>query len=164
MKLLITGKPGTGKTTVIKKVMHELDRREIYFEGFYTEEIREGGRRAGFKIIGTSGVEGILAHVDLKSRYRVGRYGVSLDALEDCIDKIGDSGILIIDEIGRMELFSKKFENFIEKILAGDRTVIASVGEKFAGKFSRNCEIFTVNFENRDTAADVILEKLEAEI
>ena len=72
--ILITGLPGVGKTTIIKKLSEEL--RKFHPVGFYTEEIREKGIRKGFKLIGLDGGEGILSHVDVKSTYTVGKYNV----------------------------------------------------------------------------------------
>src|SRR5207244_10235406 len=78
-KVLLTGRPGCGKTTLIKRVVNNLPRR---VGGFYTEEIREGGSRAGFKIMTLDGEEVVFAHVDFKTRERVGKYGLDLSALE----------------------------------------------------------------------------------
>ena len=78
--LLLTGNPGVGKSTIIKKLVSELKGREL--KGFYTEEIREGGVRKGFNIITLDGKKGMLAHCQLKSPYRVGKYGVNISDLE----------------------------------------------------------------------------------
>jgi len=162
-KILITGKPGIGKTTIIRKVMDGLREKGIKFNGFYTGEVRERGERVGFKITGVNGFEGMLAHVNFKTNFRVGRYFVALDALEECannVSKISCPGIIVIDEIGRMELFSGKFEEFVEKILNDDSVVVATVGEKFIERFMGNREVFRVTPDNRDSAAGVILDKL----
>src|SRR6266568_4558929 len=78
-KVLLTGRPGCGKTTLIKRVVSNLARRA---GGFYTEEIREGRTRAGFKIVTLDGEEAVFAHVDLKTPEHVGKYGLDLSALE----------------------------------------------------------------------------------
>ena len=99
---LLTGKPGTGKTTLIKKAIAGMDNRA---GGFFTEEIREHGIRQGFRIVTLDGQDAVLAYINLKSPYRVGKYGVDRDNLE----KIGVSAIeraveycdlVVIDEIG----------------------------------------------------------------
>ncbi|MFQ6001621.1 MAG: nucleoside-triphosphatase, partial [Anaerolineae bacterium] len=72
--ILLAGRPGVGKTTVIKQVVEMLGGEA---GGFYTEEIRQGGRRLGFKIITLEGEEGVLAHVDIKGAPRVSKYGVN---------------------------------------------------------------------------------------
>jgi len=104
---VISGKGGVGKTTVVKKVANQLLDRA---GGFYTEEIREKGIRKGFLMRTLWGESSILAHVNIKGPFRVGRYGVNVDAFErivvSCLETAlkGDK-IIIIDEIGKMELF-----------------------------------------------------------
>ncbi|MGB3904128.1 MAG: nucleoside-triphosphatase, partial [Anaerolineae bacterium] len=109
--ILLTGRPGVGKTTVIKKA---LDRLEGRAGGFYTAEIRESGRRQGFKIVTLDGQEGILSHVDIRGQPRVSRYGVNLGDLEEVgvaalRRAIAEADLIVVDEIGKMELFSEAF-------------------------------------------------------
>jgi energy-coupling factor transporter ATP-binding protein EcfA2 len=77
--ILVTGSPGCGKSTLIERVVRYLDHPVA---GFFTREIREGGRRVGFAVATMDGREGVLAHQNIKGAYRVGRYGVRLDDLE----------------------------------------------------------------------------------
>ena len=109
-KLLLTGLPGVGKTTLVKRVMEVLGDRSL---GFYTQEVREEGKRVGFSLITTWGEEGWLARVGLASPYRVSRYGVSLAFLEEVVARLKEEKspgkVLVVDEIGKMELFSSKF-------------------------------------------------------
>jgi energy-coupling factor transporter ATP-binding protein EcfA2 len=78
-KILLTGRPGCGKTTLIKRVVKNLPQGA---GGFYTEEIRDGGTRTGFKIVTLDGEEAVFAHVDFKTPDHVGKYGLDLSALE----------------------------------------------------------------------------------
>ena len=78
-KVLLTGRPGCGKTTLIKRVVNNLPRGA---GGFYTEEIRDGGTRAGFKIVTLDGAAAVFAHVDFKTPEHLGKYGLDLSALE----------------------------------------------------------------------------------
>jgi nucleoside-triphosphatase len=78
-KLLLTGQPGCGKTTLIKRVVNDLAPSA---GGFYTEEMREAGTRVGFKLITLDGKEAVFAHVDFKTPRRLGKYGLDLSALE----------------------------------------------------------------------------------
>ena len=94
--------------------------------GFYTEEIRVMDRRMGFRIITLDGKDGILAHVDCNSNYKVGKYRVDLDSFESVaiptLEKaIKDKAIIVIDEIGKMELFSMKFKELVSNILDGEK-------------------------------------------
>ena len=129
--LLLTGRPGVGKTTVIKAVAQALGEQA---DGFYTEEIRERGRRQGFRLVELRGEQGVLAHVKFKGHGfpRVGRYGVDVSA----VDQIGVTAIeravtqgrtVIIDEIGKMELFSDAFKYAVLAALKSQSLVIATV-------------------------------------
>jgi nucleoside-triphosphatase len=92
-KILLTGHPGCGKTTLIKRVVKQLG---LAAGGFYTEEIRRRGQRVGFKIVTLDGEEAVLAHVDFNTKQRVGRYGLDLHALES----IGTEAICVAMQHG----------------------------------------------------------------
>jgi nucleoside-triphosphatase len=121
---LLTGKPGTGKTTLIKQAITAFHGKA---GGFYTEEIRSQGARLGFRLVTLDDESVILAHVDVRSPYRVSRYGVEIGNLE----KIGVAALqkasehcdlMVVDEIGKMELFSALFyETVIHLIDSGKR-------------------------------------------
>jgi len=83
---LLTGRPGTGKTSLIKQAVAEMKGKA---GGFYTEEIRSQGVRQGFKLVTLDGQDAILAHIDIHSPYRVSKYGVDIDSL----DRVGVSAL-----------------------------------------------------------------------
>jgi len=154
--ILLTGKPGCGKTTLIKQIIEELG---LDAGGFYTQEIRIGGGRIGFKIITLDGKEGILAHVDIESPYRVSKYGVDLESLEkigvDSIHKaLEENEVVVIDEIGKMELFSQKFKDVVISVLNSQKKVLATImlaPNPFADKIKRrqDVKLFYLTPENR---------------
>jgi nucleoside-triphosphatase len=126
---LLTGRPGTGKTSLIKQAVAELKGKA---GGFYTEEIRSRGTRLGFKLITLDGEEAILAHVDLSSRYRVSKYRVDIESLE----QVGvtalrraatQANLVIIDEIGKMELFSPNFRETVLEIIKSGKKVLGTI-------------------------------------
>ncbi len=128
-KVLLTGRPGCGKTTLIKRVVSNLARRA---GGFYTEEIREGRTRAGFKIVTLDGEEAVFAHVDLKTPEHVGKYGLDLSALE----RIGVGAVhqalqarrlVVIDEIGPMEIRSLIFRDAVNEALDSEVPLLATI-------------------------------------
>lgn len=136
--ILITGEPGVGKTTLLKEVIGKVS---LSAGGFYTEEIREKGERKGFKIITLEGEEGVLALKGLKSRYTVGSYGVNLENLESVgvkaiLKAIDDKELVLIDEIGKMELFSHLFKEAVTKALDSPRKVLATI-KKTQDTFTR---------------------------
>jgi len=59
------------------------------------------------------GQQGILAHIDIRSHIRVGRYGVYIRDIEKIavpsMRPENDNVILVVDEIGKMECFSGLF-------------------------------------------------------
>ena len=126
MKIVVTGAPGTGKTTLVKRLFRLYPER---FKGFWTEEIREKGRRTGFRIVRTDGKMGILSRIDIERPYRVGKYRVNVDEFEKLVIPflVPDERIILIDEIGKMELFSKRFVEIVEELLFGETSVIATI-------------------------------------
>ena len=166
-KIFLTGSPKCGKTTIIKKVAERLT---ITAYGFFTEEIREKGKRVGFSINTLSGKKGILSHINIKKGPKVGKYGVNLND----IDKIAiasmipkdDKGIIIIDEIGKMECFSKKFIKTVKDILKLPNPILGSVALKGDGlikeiKGMKQIKLIFVNEENRNSLPDLILNLLQ---
>ena len=126
---LLTGSPGTGKTSLIKQVVAES---ELKTGGFYTEEIRGQGSRVGFKLLTIDGQEAVLAHIDFSKRFQVGKYGVDVTSL----DKVGVPALrqaaahcelVIIDEIGKMELFSADFRRAVLDIIDGGKRVLGTI-------------------------------------
>jgi len=127
--ILLTGRPRVGKTTIIKDVVGRLPGQA---GGFYTEEIRERGQRQGFKIVTPDGQEGILAHVSIKSRMRVSKYGVNLADLESIgvaaiREAVAHKDYVVIDEIGKMELFSQAFKDAVWEAVHSDKPVLGTI-------------------------------------
>jgi nucleoside-triphosphatase len=161
--ILLTGAPGVGKTTLIKKIGESL--KDHHIAGFYTNEIREGGRRVGFELTSFDGQNGILSHVGFKSAYNVGKYGVNIDEFERFLSSIrffgSETGIIIIDEIGKMECFSAKFQSLIATILDSRIPCIATIAQKgtpFIEKVKKrdDVEVFEVTRKNRDSILDML--------
>lgn len=127
--ILLAGRPGVGKTTIVKRVVDILGGEA---GGFYTEEIRQGGRRLGFKIITLEGEEGVLAHVDIKGGPRVSKYGVNIKDLEEVgvaalRRAIEERRYVVIDEIGKMELYSQEFRGAVGEALESEKVVLGTV-------------------------------------
>ena len=161
--ILIYSPPGVGKTTLVKKILVNINLRA---GGFYTEEIKENNRRVGFKIISLDNQEGILAHISIKGAKRVGRYGVNIYDLENIGVKslsqaLRDDDLIIIDEIGKMEIFSDKFKEKVLDCLSSKKIVLAAismVGDKFISNIKRRDDIilFKVTKENRNKLIEII--------
>ena len=164
-KTLITGKPGVGKTTLVKKIVGRM--RSINMAGFFTAEIRSRGSRLGFELRGLNGKRRILAHVDISSQHRVGKYGVDTVAFEEFLETLDllnpDVDLIVIDEIGKMELFSDRFRNLLCDTLNSDKQVLASIPLKRGGFIDKikqrlDLHLLEVTHDNRDSLLGAILE------
>lgn len=162
--ILITGPPGIGKTTIMKKLVQML--KDSGPAGFYTAEIREGGVRQGFELVGLNGRKGILSHIDIKSPYHVGRYGVDIKGFETFLDALSLTDpsvtLVMIDEIGKMECLSQRFKTVVGTVLDSEKAVIATIALKGPGfiaevKGREDAMLFEMTQENRDTLAEEIL-------
>lgn len=168
-KILITGLPGCGKTTLIKKVAKDISDP---VHGFFTEEILASGRRAGFAIRTFSQPprEGILSHVDRRSQYRVGKYGVDIESFENIVLPeislgIQQKSLIILDEIGKMELFSTRFKNVLISLFKADIRVVATImlkPQSFCDRLKQlpDIELLEINPGNRNHCAELILSML----
>jgi nucleoside-triphosphatase len=163
--IFLTGAPSSGKTTVIKKVITKL---QCPANGFYTEEEREGARRVGFLMKTLDGKKGYLAHQNIESAFRIRRYGVSIENIENMavpsIKPVNDA-VVILDEIGKMECFSDLFKKTAIEALDSRNIVIGTItfggGEFIQGIKDRDdIEIKEVTPDNRDALPDLILEKI----
>ena len=128
-RLLIEARPGAGKTTALGRLAERLRNDGVAPSGFLTREMREGGRRVGFEIETFCGERGLLAHVDIGGPPRVGRYGVDLDEFERLALPSLDAraGVVLIDELGKMELASERFRETVLALFDGDVPIVATV-------------------------------------
>jgi nucleoside-triphosphatase len=168
VRIVLTGPPRCGKTTAVRKIVDALDRSRI--AGFYTQEIRESGRRTGFQWHRLDGRSGTLAHVDSKSRYRVGKYGVDIGSFDSQAVAALDPdaagvGLFVIDEIGKMECFSEGFVQAVRRLLASKASVLATAAPKGGGlirdiKDYPGIERFHLTAGNRDEITRQVADRL----
>ncbi|HEX9757020.1 MAG TPA: NTPase [Nitrospiria bacterium] len=166
-KILITGIPGIGKTTVIQKVAKCLQNMNPV--GFYTGEIREKKSRVGFKAVSLGGGTQTLSHVQFGGSFRVGRYGVDVKGFEEFLENLdllkSQSDLVIIDEIGKMECLSAKFNALIVSLFESQKNILATIAKKGGGMIQRiknhpNCLIFEVQIKNRDKVVEDIVNRV----
>ncbi|XP_052526808.1 cancer-related nucleoside-triphosphatase [Tympanuchus pallidicinctus] len=183
--VFLTGPPGIGKTTLIQKVTQALKSSDVPIDGFYTEEVKEGGRRRGFDVVTLSGKRGPLSRVSSDSstsrrECRVGQYVVDVASFEQLVLPVlrnvnqgsdAKKKICVIDEIGKMELFSQAFIQAVRQMLAGSGAVVLGTIPIPKGKpldlveeirSRRDVEVFTVSKENRNNILQDILAAVES--
>ena len=136
IKIGITGLPGAGKTHALLKVIEMLEAEGHEVGGMVTEPIVEGGKRTGFSIIDWQSKEkGVFAHVDISSKFTVGKFGVDLSVLETVGVKalfkaVEDSDVIVIDEVGRMEVESQAFIDTVKLALEVEKPLILTLHKK----------------------------------
>ncbi len=167
--IFLTGRPDVGKTTLVHRVIEHLPRLA---GGFFTREIREHGVRVGFQFELLDGRKGLLAHVRSDSPYRVGKYGVDVAAFEQIAvegleEALGKPGIIVVDEVGRMELYSDRFQSAIRRVLDSDRVVFGVLQIKHnpfldAIRSRTDVRVVEVTPANRDRLMSSVLAAIEA--
>jgi len=167
MKILLTGAPGVGKTTAVRKIARLLGERA---GGFLTEEIREHGTRTGFAIESLDGQREVLAKRGALPGPRIGPYtvivrnleAVAVGALEGAVAR---GKVVLIDEIGKMEMESEAVRHGILRVLDGPTHVVATLGiarHPFmdAVRARRGVELIEITRENRDGIPARVMELL----
>jgi len=170
LRLFLTGAPGVGKTTLIRAVVEGLETAKC--AGFYTLEERQGGQRVGFRIVTLSGREGSLASLGNRPP-TVGRYSVHLDqfealALPEIDPRATAADLYVIDEIGKMELFSRKFAARLVELLAQPIPILATIAKKGTGLIEQikkrdDIELIEITRKNRDGLVDELRARIKAE-
>lgn len=163
MSLLLTGRPGIGKTTVLRAAAHKL--APLHLVGFYTEEIRANRERLGFRLVTFAGEHAVIAHIRLPPP-RVSNYGVDVAAIDRFATALrhasGRSAVYLIDEIGKMECMSEAFVDAVGRLLENRRPLVATVAQRGGGfidevKDRGDVELWHVTLTTRDSLPDRIV-------
>lgn len=168
---LLTGEPKIGKTTALKKIIEIVG--FDHFGGFYTEEIRINNARIGFRFVILGGKTVPFASIDFDSPIQVGKYGVDINKLEieiiEAIYKaIETKKIVVIDEIGPMQLFSQKFKQTVINVLDGSQSLLGTImfyPHEWADNLKKqdSVKLYKLSYENRNSIPLKIVEILKNE-
>jgi len=163
IKLAVTGKPKSGKTTAILKLVDFLKRNGIKVGGFYTVEVRKNGNRIGFDVINIlNDRQVVLARINEQSNIKVGKYFVKLEGLEEIgikslEDDFENFQIIIIDEVGPMELKSQLFRKMVHQLIDGDKPTVFTVHFKLEDKLVKEVKtkskLYELTTDNRNRIA-----------
>jgi nucleoside-triphosphatase len=163
VRIAITGKPGCGKTTLCLKIFQRL-KGKLKISGVVTREVRERGRRIGFLFCDLStGEEMWLAHVKNPSKIRVGKYGVYVENIGIISERLRnrDAEVMIVDEIGPMELKSLDFVRAIEDLINEKKTLIFTIHLRakhpLLERIRREFKVFYIDEKNRDDVFEDII-------
>lgn len=166
-KFFLTGPPGSGKSTVLLRCVDRLRSLGFMVGGIATPELRSGGRRVGFSVVDlASGRRALMAGVEVASSFRVGRYSVDLAGFEsvalpalDYAERSCD--VVCVDEIGRMELFSRPFKRRVEALIRGHRPMIAVLHRSYVGVYGGRGTVFHISPKNREQLMQLMVSRLE---
>ncbi|MGW2559168.1 NTPase [Streptomyces sp. NPDC001514] len=170
-RILLEGRPGVGKTTAVRRLAALLRTRTLV--GFTTQEVRQDAARVGFELETLDGRRAVLAHVGFPGPPRVGRYGVdlrvmdelALSALAPLSEHPTPEHLVLIDELGRMELFSSAFREVVGTLFTTDVDVVATVHahhDPFTDSLKRRpgIELVQVTPQNRDRLPEELAARL----
>ncbi|MEJ0054006.1 MAG: nucleoside-triphosphatase [bacterium] len=167
--ILITGRPGSGKSTLLRKLIGRIPAKE----GFVTNEILGEHGRLGFEVETRSGSKAVLAHINFNTPRKVSKYFVDIGSLESMLPAVSDfkdGGILYLDEIGQMQLFSERFKDLVLRYLDARNTCIATLSSVFEDGFTDAIrkrddivlvEISAANREEQEVFITQLLKKIE---
>lgn len=180
--ILVTGQPGQGKTTAVKRIVEFMQERGVHCQGFYTDEVLgKAGNRVGFDIVTVpDGSRGVLARKDgIKSKFKTGQYFVDVPSFESLAlpslslsakDK-GKNTVFLLDEIGRMELHSTLFQDHVRCMVKQNniRLVGAVTAPRYGHRVpfcdeitsSDGIEVHNLTKKTRDHVMDELLKSIE---
>ena len=161
----ITGMPKSGKTTILKKLALELKQKKLKVGGFLSPEEKVHGTRTGFKVqdLGSKRCAR-LASIDCDGP-RVAKYHVDIRSFESflkqCMKTPSNFDVIFIDEIGRMEMKSTRFQDCLEKLLESSIPLIASLHSDYVEDYKVWGKILNVTPSSRERIHFEILNEVK---
>ncbi|BAA29885.1 NTPase [Pyrococcus horikoshii] len=166
MRFFVSGMPGVGKTTLAKRIADEVRREGFKVGGIITEEIREGGKRTGFRVIALdTGEIGRLAYVGY-GYPRLGKYVIDVEGFERVAipalsRALRGADLIVIDEIGPMEFKSNEFLKALGLVLKSEKHLLATVHRRLVDRYRPLGEYYWLTPENRNAVFSEILGRIK---
>ena len=165
MKLLLTGDPHSGKSTLLSKIISHIEKKQ----GFITQEVLKNGERVGFELVSSLNMRVKFATVESSSEVRVSRYGLDIETLDNFLQDlpaINRDSLLYIDEIGQMQLHSEIFRSLVKDYLEAPNYFIGTISKVYKDEFikaivdNNEVEIIKITPQNRNQLESKIVTKL----
>jgi nucleoside-triphosphatase len=170
LKVLITGPPRCGKSTLITKLISYYKSKDYVLGGFLTPEVKEAGKRIGFNIKDIqSGKISLLARKGIyNTKYQLGNYSIFIEDFNNYLKNLQSYNLktidlLVIDEIGKMELHSQLFLSFLKKIFNSNMKILATIGQKLKHPIKiellnlSDLKLFQMNLNNQQEIFEEII-------
>ena len=131
-KFIIIGRPGSGKSTCVALLIEGLRSRGIRFGGIRTPEVREGGIRTGFVVEDLlTGERDVFASIRFRGGPSVSKYVVDVRRFESIAipaltKALRECEVILIDEMGKMELLSTEFIGLVREIWKSDSITVGT--------------------------------------
>ncbi len=170
--ILITGQPGIGKTTVLLQIVDALKVKGYKIGGMVSREVREDGTRVGFEIVDLkTDQKGWLAHVSQPVGPKISKYCVNLSHLDaigagSILNAVANADVIVVDEIGPMELFSPAFKEAVSRAVESEKPVLGTIHYRArdplitAIKAREDAEILEVTQKNREHLHNLIIDRV----
>jgi len=164
-RIAVTGSPGVGKSTLVQKAAATTG---CLVGGVLARDKRFKDRRVGFELLDlATGCIGTLAD-EQGSGPQLGKYRVHPEELDNigaqAVENALTCNLIVIDEVGPMELTSKRFVVAVEKALSSDKPMLVVLHEwsqhRLAKKIRSTFKVITVTRENRDALVKEISTEL----
>lgn len=162
----MTGSPGVGKSTLVQKA---AEATKVKVGGVLARDKRVKDRRVGFELLDLgSGQTGMLAD-ETGNGPQLGKYRVRLDDLDQigakAIEDALKADLIVVDEVGPMELSSRRFIGAVEKAIASNKPILVVLHEwsvhPLAKKIRKSFRIITVTRDNRDAMREELAKELK---
>jgi len=163
--IFLTGKPRSGKSYLINEIVERLQEKGLKVGGILTPDIRENNERTGFNIIDIyTGAKEILASKHRKEGPTLGKYRINVEGINIVTNRFSENlekfDIIVIDELGVMELKSAMFKEMLDQILKIPKLKLIVLNQHLVKFHVSEGELVEMKRENAEEIKENILRKI----